>query len=180
MATTAVPGVVAAGRVPVFIIPAASITTDPATAVGGSLPLAEFNSAATVKIDCHMDAGDMSVTNTPTTRSRQRLCQVVAETISTAETIDVTISAVYDQQAASAAEVNEAYTALVDGAEVYIGVPYGWDSSATPTTATKTDLYKATVQSRVKNFPTTIDEDLKFTATLSASAYFQDVTLTGP
>jgi hypothetical protein len=30
----------------------------------------------------------------------------------------------------------------------------------------------------VKNFPTTIDEDLKFTATISASAYFQDVELT--
>ena len=180
MATTAVAGVVAAGRVPVYIIPAAAVTADPATAVGGSLPLAEFNDASTVKIDCHMDAGDMSVTNTPTTRTRQRLCQVVAETISTADTIDVTISAVYDQQEASSAEVNEAYAALPDGAEVYIGVPYGWDSSLAPTTSTVTDLYKGTVQRRVKNFPTTIDEDLKFTATISASAYFQDVTLTGP
>jgi hypothetical protein len=178
MATTAVAGVVAAGRVPVYVIPAAAISVDPATEVGGSLPLADFNDAATVKIDCHMDAGDMSVTSTPTTRQRQRLCQIVSETISTATTIDVVISAVYDQQEAAAAEVNEAYTALVDGAEVYIGVPYGWDSSATPTTSTVTDLYKGTVQTRVKNFPTTIDEDLKFTATISASAYFQDVELT--
>jgi hypothetical protein len=178
MATTAVAGVVAAGRVPVYVIPAAAISVDPATEVGGTLPLADFNDAATVKIDCHMDAGDMSVTSTPTTRQRQRLCQIVSETISTATTIDVVISAVYDQQEAAAAEVNEAYTALVDGAEVYIGVPYGWDSSVTPTTATVTDLYKGTVQTRVKNFPTTIDEDLKFTATISASAYFQDVELT--
>lgn len=180
MATSAIPGVVAAGRVPVYVIPAAAVTTDPASEVGGSLPLAEFNDASGVKIDCHMDAGDMSVTNTPTTKSRQRLCQIVAETISVSETIDVVISAVYDQQAASSAEVNEAYTALAEGAEVYIGVPFGWDSSATPDTTTVVDLYKGTVQSRVKNFPTTIDEDLKFTANISASAYFQDVTLTGP
>ena len=39
------------------------------------------------------------------------------------------------------------------------------------------DIFKATVQSRMKNQPTTFDEDLKFTATLSGSAYFADVAL---
>ncbi len=178
MATTAVAGVIAAGRVPVYVIPAAAITADPLTEVGGSIPLTEFNDATTEKIDCHMDAGDMSVTITPTSKQRQRLCQTVAETIETTKTIDVVINAVYDQQAASSAEVNEAYAALAEGAEVYIGVPFGWDSSATPTTSTVVDLYKGTVQSRYKTFPTAIDEDLKFQATISASAYFQDVTLT--
>ena len=180
MATSAIPGVVAAGRVPVFVIPAAAITADPATEVGGSIPLAEFNDASTVKIDCHMDAGDMSVTITPNTKSRQRLCQVVAETVKTGETIDVTISAVYDQQADMASEVNEAYAALPENADVYIAAAFGHDSSVAPTTTTVIDLVKGNVQSRDKTFPTSLEEDLKFAAALSASAYFQDVALTGP
>jgi hypothetical protein len=177
MATTAIPGVVAAGRVPTWIIPAALVTVDPTTGAN-SIPLSVLNHATTVKIDCHMDAGDVGVTRTPTTKSRQRLCQVVAETVSTGETIDVTISAVYDQQAAGSATVNEAYTAMPKGAEVYIAQAFGWDSAATPTTATKIDLLPGTVQARTKTQPTTIDEDLKFQATISARAYFEDVTLT--
>jgi hypothetical protein len=40
------------------------------------------------------------------------------------------------------------------------------------------DLYRATVVTRDKNQPTSVDEDLKFTATLSGSAFWSDVTLT--
>jgi hypothetical protein len=177
MATTAVPGVVAAGRVPVWIIPSALVAADPVEGGVYSIALADLTDPTTVKIDCHMDAGDMSVTRTPTTKSRQRLCQIVAENTVTGETIDITISGVYDQQEAMSAEVNEAYSALPEEELVYVAVAYGWDSSVTPTTATVIDLYKGTVQSRDKNFPTTIDEDLKFSAVLSGSAYFPDVAL---
>jgi hypothetical protein len=106
------------------------------------------------------------------------MCQVVAETISTGETIDITLNAVFDQQEAMSAEVNEVYDALPEGAVVYIAQAFGWDSSVTPTTSTVIDLFKATVQTRMKNQPTTFDEDLKFQATLSGSAYFADVALT--
>lgn len=177
MAQTAVAGVVAAGRVPTWIIPAASITTDP-TSGAYTIPLTALTGATTVKADCHMDAGDISVSRSPQTRERQRLCQIVAETIKTGETIDVEISGVYDQQALTIALVNKMYAAVPEGAAVYVAQAFGWDSDATPTTATKIDLYKGTVQTRMKNQPTSLDEDLKFTATISASAYWPDLSLT--
>jgi hypothetical protein len=177
MATTAIEGVVAAGRVPTWIIPAALVSADP-TEGTWSIPLADLTDPTVVKADCHMDAGDFSVTRTPTTKSRQRMCQVVAETVKTGETIDITLNAVFDQQEAMSADVNEVYDALPEGAVVYVAQAFGWDSSVTPDATTVVDLFKATVQSRMKNQPTTFDEDIKFQAVLSGSAYFADVALT--
>ena len=179
MSTTAIDGVVAAGRVPTWIIPAALITTEPTTGAN-SIPLSVLNDATTVKVDCYMDPGDYSVTRTAQTRTRQRLCQTVAQNITTGETIDVTLAGVYDQQEAMTEDVNLAYAALPEGAEVYIAQAFGWDQSVAPTTSTVVDLVKGTVQQRMKTQPTTADEDLKFSATISGSAFHQDVTLTGP
>ena len=178
MATTAIEGVVAAGRVPTYILPVAAVAVAPTTA-DPELPLADLLDATGVKADCHYDAGDITVTRTPTTKSRQRMCQVVAETIPTGETIDVTITAVFDQQEALSEDVNEVYAALAPGAEVYIVQAWGWDSAVTPTTATVVDTMRGTVQTRTKNQPTTFDEDLKFTATISVSSLVEDVALTG-
>ncbi|NCD23919.1 MAG: hypothetical protein EOL90_13430, partial [Spartobacteria bacterium] len=91
--------------------------------------------------------------------------------------IDITISAVYDQQEASSADVNDVYAALVEGADVYVAQAFGWDSKVTPTAATVIDLWKGSVQMKTKNQPTSADEDLKFTGTISGSAYFADVAL---
>jgi hypothetical protein len=180
MAVIAVPGVVAAGRVPTWIIPAASITVDPSGLAGGAswkIPIAALTGVTTVKADCHMDIGDVTVSRTPTTKSRQRMCQIVAETVSTGETIDITLAAVFDQQQLATVLVNKVYAALPEGSVVYIAQAFGWDSGATPTTTTIVDLFKATVQTRTKNQPTSFDEDLKFTAALSGSAYWADVTI---
>ena len=177
MTATAIEGVVAAGRVPTWIIPAASITTDPTTGAW-NIALAAITGATTIKADCYLDAGDIQVSRTAQTRTRQRLCQTVAEQIKTGETIDITISAVYDQQEATSDDVNKVYAALVEGGEVYVAQAFGWDSTVTPTTATVIDLWKCTVQMKTKNQPTSPDEDLRFTATLSGSAYFADVALT--
>ena len=84
MTATAIEGVVAAGRVPTWIIPAATITADPVTGTW-SIPLTALTGATTVKIDCHMDFGDMSMNVTPNTRERQRMCQKVKETIVVSE-----------------------------------------------------------------------------------------------
>ena len=177
MTATAIEGVVAAGRVPTWIIPAATITADPVTGAW-SIPLAALTGATTVKTDCYLDAGDIQISRTAQTRTRQRLCQTVAETIKTGETIDITLSAVYDQQEAMTEEVNEAYAALIEDAEVYVAQAFGWDSKVTPTTATVIDLWKGSVQMKTKNQPTSPDEDLKFTGTIAGSAYFADVALT--
>lgn len=177
MATTAIEGVVAAGRVPTWIVPVAAVAAEP-TEDNPELLLADLLDATGVKADCHMDPGDISVTRTPTTKSRQRMCQVVAETVSTGETIDVTLSAVFDQQEASSADVNEVYSVLAPGAAVYIVQAWGWDSAVTPTVSTVVDVMRGTVQTRTKNQPTTFDEDLKFTAVLSMSSYVDDVELT--
>lgn len=177
MSTTAIEGVVAAGHVPIFVIPAASIPSDP-TELANSIPLAAVTGATTTKIDCYLDAGDVSFSRSEQTRTRQRLCQTIAETIKTGETIDITVSAVYDQQESSSADVNKAYASLAEGADVYVFVPWGWDSATTPTTSTVGDLWKGTVRSQDRNFPTSIDEDLKFTSIVSVSAQFKDVELT--
>ena len=176
MTATAIEGVVAAGRVPTWIIPAASITTDPTTGAW-NIALAAITGATTIKADCYLDPGDIQISRAATTRTRQRLCQTVAENIKTGETIDITLSAVYDQQEATSEDVNKVYAALVEGAEVYVAQAFGWDSTATPTTATVIDLWKGTVQMKTKNQPTSVDEDLKFTATISGSAFFADVAL---
>ena len=178
MSTTAIEGVVAAGRAPIWVIPQASIPTMPAN--GGSVPLSALTGATTTKIDCYLDAGDVSFSRSEQTKTRQRLCQVIAETVKVGETIDITISAVYDQQAASEATVNKAYAALTEGSDVVIAVAWGWDSSQTPTTATKVDLLRGKVRTQDRNFPTSADEDLKFTAVVSVDAQAKDVTLTGP
>ena len=176
MTATAIEGVVAAGRVPTWIIPAASITTDPTTGAW-NIALAAITGATTIKADCYLDPGDIQISRAATTRTRQRLCQTVAENIKTGETIDITLSAVYDQQEATSDDVNKVYAALVEGAEVYVAQAFGWDSTATPTTATVIDLWKGTVQMKTKNQPTSVNEDLKFTATISGSAFFADVAL---
>ena len=174
---TAIDGVLAAGNLPTWIIPAATITTEP-TEAAKTIPLAAITGATTVKADCYMDFGDVSIKRAATTRSRQRMCQAIAETITTGETIDITLSSVYDQQALASADVNKVYAALPEGATVFVARAYGWDTDTTPTTATKVDLYKATVQMVTKNEPASADEDLKVTATLSSPAYWADVTLT--
>lgn len=172
----AIDGVLAAGNLPLWIIPAASLTTEPADEAK-SIPLAVLTGGTTVKGDCYMDFGDVSINITPTTRERQRMCQKVVETIVTGEQIDISLAFVWDQQAALADDVNKVYAALPKGSAVYIARAYGWDTDKTPTTATKVDLYKATVQTVTRN-EQAAGEDLKTTATLSGSAYWPDVTLT--
>ncbi len=176
MTATAIEGVVAAGRVPTWIIPAATITADPVTGTW-SIPLAALTGATTVKTDCYLDAGDIQVTRTAQTRTRQRLCQTVAEQIKTGETIDITISAVYDQQEAMTEEVNEVYAALAEGAECTSPRRSG-GLEGHPHHRTVIDLWKGSVQMKTKNQPTSPDEDLKFTATSTGSAYFADGALT--
>ena len=176
MSKNAIEGVVAAGHVPIFVIPAASVATFPAN--GGSVPLAALTGATTTKIDCYLDAGDVSFSRSEQTKTRQRLCQTIAETVKVGETIDITIAAVYDQQETSTAAVNKAYAALAEGADVVVAVAWGWDQSATPTTATKVDVWKGKVRTQDRNFPTSADEDLKFTSIVSVSRQAKDVTLT--
>lgn len=174
---TAIDGVLAAGNLPLWVIPAAALTTEP-TEAAKSIPLAVLTGGTTVKADCYSDFGDVSISRTPTTRERQRMCQKLAETITTGQTIEISIGYVFDQQAALTVAVNKVYAALPEGATVYIARAYGWDTDLAPTAATKIDLYKATVQMVTKNEPASADEDLKVTATLSGSAYWPDVTLT--
>ena len=42
------------------------------------------------------------------------------------------------------------------------------------------DLLRGKVRTQDRNFPTSADEDLKFTAVVSVDAQAKDVTLTGP
>lgn len=177
MSTTAIEGVVAAGRVPTWIVPAALVTTAPAEGAW-EIPLSVLSNAAVIKADCYYDAGDITITRTAQTRARQRMCQKVAQTITTGETIDVTLSAVYDQQEAMTEVVNKVYAAVPEGADVYILQAFGWDQAVTPTVATVVDAVRGTVQQRMKNQPTTPDEDLKFQVTISGSAFYSDVELT--
>jgi hypothetical protein len=64
------------------------------------------------------------------------MCQVVAETVSTGETIDMTCHGGLRPAGGHDGTdiVNKVYSALPDGAVVYIAQAFGWDSAEAPTT----------------------------------------------
>lgn len=174
-ATTGVDGIIAGGNTPSWLIQEAAIP-EPLTEHTTSIPLSLLTDAATAKIDCYMNMDGIDVKRTPTTKERQRMCEKVKQSVKTGETIDVEITAIYDQQSEAAAEINVAYTALPEGATVYLVRAYGLDSTVVPTTANRVDIVRGTVQQRNKNNPVA-EEDLMFTATLSGDLMVQDVQL---
>jgi hypothetical protein len=179
MSDTAVAGVTAAGNITTWIVPLAAITALP-TEGTWSLPLADLSAAGAVKAGCYWDFGDVSITRSPITRTRQRECQSVAQTIEVGETIDGTLNFVYNQQElAGSGVINDVYNALEGGAEVALVRAYGWSTADTPDNTMIADLYVGTVQSRSKSEPTAPEEDLKATAVLSFSARYEDIAFTG-
>ena len=126
--TTGLDGVTASGNVPTWIIQDAAVTT-PLTDQTDSIPASLFSDESTVKIDCYHNMGDVQFTRTPTTRERKRACEKVTVTRKTGETIEGTIQAIYDQQADADAVINAAYSAVPEGATVYIAIGYGHDSN---------------------------------------------------
>src|SRR5574344_516863 len=123
---TAIDGKTAAGNAPLWIIQAAAFSTTPPASNATSIALTVVTGGD--KLDCHMDFGDFTIGRTPTTRSRQRMCQKIAEEIVVGNTIAGTLSAIWDQQAAAGSTVNEAYDSLAEGSEVYIFQAFGQDS----------------------------------------------------
>lgn len=169
----AIPGVNAAGRQPVYIFPSTEVPdlTDATT----SIPLAVVT--AGTKIDCYYNFGGVELTREAITKEQQRACQKVAETIKIGETISGSITAVFDQQATSEAEVNKAYAALPEGGEVIMFVAHGWDTDVAPTAETKGDVWRMTVSQVHKGIAASAEEDITFTATLNGSMYVSDVSL---
>ena len=170
--TTGLDGVIASGNVPTWIVQEADMTpalTDQST----SIPASVLSAAGTVKADCYHDMGDVSFTRTQQTRDRKRACEKITVTVKTGETIDGTITAIYDQQQLGAdADINAVYEATPEGSTIYVVIAYGHDSmSATP--PAYADVYRGKVQMRSKNDP--VDgEDLEYTATISADLYIED------
>lgn len=175
--TTGIDGIQAGGNLPTWVIPGDDLPED-LTSATTSLPLATLTAATTVKIDCHADFGDINLNVTQTTRERRRMCQTVAVTINTGQTINLTIRGVYDQQAADTEDINAAWSSLPVGSRVGVVRAYGWASDQEPTAETVVDLIVGEVQSVTKVEPANADEDLKFEATVSGELYLQDLTLT--
>lgn len=175
MSTTAVDGINAAGRQPVWAIDAADLTdiTDDTT----SIPLAALEGAQ--KMDCYYDFGGLALDRTATTRSRQRACEKVAKEIKIGETITGTLTAVYDQQAADTETINLAYGALPEGGDVYLFIANGWDQDQAPTAETKGDLWRVTVSQKAHLLAASAEEDLMFRADLNGSLFVPNVTLSG-
>lgn len=164
-------GITAAGMVSTFIIQKADLPNPP------ELTMAALTAAATVRIDCWLDMGDVSFSRTPNEREVQRACSKIASKIKVGETIEGEITAIYDQQAESTETINRVYGALPEGAEVYIYRAYGFDSSLDPKVGMKGDLYEGNVQMVSKNEPANPDEDLKFTSQIAATNYWPDVAV---
>lgn len=177
MTVTVPDGVNANGRQPVFVIQESALPNinDETT----SIPLAAV--LAGEKIDCYYELGGITLNRTATTRSRQRACEKVAQEIKTGETIDGTISPIYDQQQLDDADavINAAYRALPEGGTVFLFVAHGWDSDDAPTAATVGDLWRVKVQQVDKPFMDVEGADLTATVNLSGNLYRPDVTLTG-
>lgn len=166
-------GVIASGNTPLWIIPSANVTPG-LSEKSADFSIAHLTSAGAVKADCYMNMDGFDVTREATTRERKRMCEKVTKTVKTGETINGSITAIFDQQAQDAAQINAVYDVLAEGETVYIVRAYGLDSQTTPTASNKADVWRVTVNQRNKNQP--VDgEDLMFTADLSGDLYLQDV-----
>lgn len=174
--TTGMDGVIASGNTPLWIVQKETIGA-PLTDQATTFPLTALTTATdTVKADCHMNMDGFSATRNLTNRDRKRMCEKFTQSVKTGESIDLTLSAIYDQQAGAEDLINAVYTALPEGQTVYVVQAYGWDSQKPVTAETKVDVYRMNVQQRSKNQP--VDgEDLMFTATGSGDLYLQDVKL---
>lgn len=173
--TTGLDGVIASGNVPSWIIQEATVTealTDQTT----EIPADYLTAADTVKTDCYHDMGDIAFTRTATTRDRKRACEIVTVTVKTGETIDGTLTAIYDQQAGAEDEMNAVYAATPEGSTIYVAIAYGHRSTSAEPPA-YVDIYRGNVQQRSKNTPVE-GEDLEYTATISADLYLEDVAVT--
>ena len=174
MSKTRIPGVQAAGMQPIWAFQLDDVTT-PITDDTTSIPLSLLTEGQ--KLDCYMDFGDWTLDRTANTRTRQRMCQKIAEEIPIGETIAGAITIVHDRQAASTEQVNLAYEALPRGGEVVLAVAHGWDQGDDPTVDTVVDLWVVTV-SMVKHLvATSPDAELKAEATLAGSLYVPNVAL---
>lgn len=179
MSTEAVDGKTAAGQLVTWVVPGASVTAEPTGGEGSwTMPLTVLDAPDAVKIDCYMDFGDVTTTFTPQETTKQRMCEKVARTVETGETIDVLLNGVYDQQAEMTEVVNLMYATVPKGADVWVFRAYGHDSDLAPSETTVVDAFKGSVRRRQKNEPTAPEEDLKFAATITVSDFFEDVTLT--
>lgn len=175
MSTTAIDGIQAAGRQPVWAIDAADLTN--ITDDTASIPLAAVTAGQ--KMDCYYDFGGLALTREPQTRARQRACEKVVQNIKIGESITGTLTAVYDQQETDTATINLAYGALPEGGEVFLFIANGWDQDDTPTSATKGDLWKVKVTQKDHLLATSAEEDLMFQATLDGSLFVPNVSLSG-
>lgn len=167
-------GVSSAGRQPIWVIQMETLTS--VTDATKSIPLTAVTGGT--KIDCYYNFGGVELTREPTTVERQRACEKVAQQIKIGETINGTITAIWDQQATAESEVNKAYTALPEGSEVFLFVANGWDTDQTPTAETKGDLWRVTVSQVDHTIAAAADEDLMFRSTLTGSLFLPNITLT--
>lgn len=178
MSKTAVAGITAAGRQPVWAIQMSALT-EPVTDDTESIPLAAVTGGQ--KLDCYYDFGGLTLDRTATTRSRQRACQKVAEEIKIGETISGTLTIVWDQQQLNASDpeviVNDAYKALPEGAEVYLFIAHGWDSDEDPTAETIGDLWRVRVNQVAHLMAASAEEDLMARIDLAGSMFAPNVTL---
>ena len=178
MSKTAVPGITAAGRQPVWAIQPTALTT-PVTDDTETIPLAAVTGGQ--KLDCYYDFGGLTLDRTATTRSRQRACQKVAEEIKIGETINGTLTIVWDQQKlndTSEDVINDAYKALPEGAEVYLFIAHGWDSDQDPTAETIGDLWRVRVNQVAHLMAASAEEDLMARIDLAGSMFAPNVSLT--
>lgn len=171
---TGLDGVTASGNVPTWIIQESAMTVALADDAA-EIPASVFSDPTTVKIDCYHNMGDVNFTRTPVTRERKRACEKVTVTRKTSETIEGTIAAIYDQQAAAEDIINAAYEAVPEGSTVYTAIGYGADSAAG--LPTRVDVYRGDVTMRSKNQPVE-GEDLMFTSTVSADHFWEDLAVT--
>ncbi|MGQ4574894.1 phage tail tube protein [Dermabacteraceae bacterium P7006] len=172
--TTGVAGLTAGGNTPAWIIQVADIQEPAPTEAKKEIKADAFTQANSRKIDCHVNMDGISLDRQMRTREQQRMCQKIATTIKTGETINVDITGIYDQQKAGTEEINHLYTSLPEGATVYLVQAFGWDAAKDPAADMVCDVIKMRVNQRTKNQPVE-GEDLMFTANASGLEYLQDV-----
>ncbi|WP_347042019.1 hypothetical protein [Brachybacterium nesterenkovii] len=170
---TGVDGIAAAGMQPVYIIQESALPDITPSSTSVSLAIVQGG----VKADCYYDFGGLDLTREAKTKERQRSCEKAVKSVKIGEVISGSLTVVWDQQATPEAVINQVYSALPEGENVYLFIANGWDSSKPLEATTKGDLWRVEVTQMDHLIATSPDEDLMAKATLNGDLFIPNMTL---
>lgn len=175
MAVKTIYGVKAGGMQPYYVLQKSDA---PGLSVGKqltTLPATQVSQA--VMVYCHGATGAFEIEADEQTAELDRGClpAIIEETIGVS--YSGTFTGIWDQQKAMTEEVNHAYKAFPEGAEVFVLVASGKNAAEDLKAGDVVDIYEMKVGLVTHPIATSKDEDLTFVASLKGQNFSKNVKL---